>query len=223
MVGEISIGEDGAGHRESFPYAGLASMLGCSVWLSAIVAWCWSSCWKAGSGSMIMSECTLLGVGRCPLACSGTPSLDSACNAPSPSLVTSFTLGGYTDGCVSTAGSSCRLSTVLFLRTGPFVCSCGIESKESLCCSSCDRLSPFVGGTVELAGGTKLAFRLFRAAGAGFTANSWAPGVGGGRKDDEGDGNGDDDASPSRDIDSLDAVEYTFSIRLQCKGFLWRQ
>lgn len=216
------MGEDGAGLRESFPNAWLGSILGCSVWLSVVGAWVRSSCSRAGSGCMIISDCTSLVVGKCPLVCSGTPSTDSSCNAPSLSLVESFTLGGHTDGCISTVGSSCILPAVLSPRVFPFVCSCGIESIESLC-SSCDRVSPFVSGMLELGEWTKLVFRLFRAAGAGFTANSWAPGVGGGRKDDEGDGNGDDDASPSRDIDSLEAVGYTFSIWPQRDLYLWRQ
>jgi len=50
-----------------------------------------------------------------------------------------------------------------------------------------------------------LDFLPFRADGGGFTANSCAPGVGGGRKEDDGEGNGDADTSPSRAIDSRDA------------------
>lgn len=50
-----------------------------------------------------------------------------------------------------------------------------------------------------------LDFLPFRADGGGLTANSCAPGVGGGRKEDDGEGNGDADASPSRAIDSRDA------------------
>lgn len=46
-----------------------------------------------------------------------------------------------------------------------------------------------------------LPFREARPEGAGLTANSWAPGVGGGRKDDEGDGNGEAVLEVSRDMD----------------------
>lgn len=217
MVGDVNIGEDGAGLRESFLHADFANMLGCR--LSVVGG---SSRSRVGSGCIVMSDCTLFGVGKCPLVCSGTLSPDSSCDTFIPSLVESFTPGEYTDGCLSPAGSSGSFLTVLSARTRSFVCSCGIESIEFFC-SSCDAVSPFVVGTVELGEWIRLVFRLFRAAGAGFTANSWAPGVGGGRKDDEGDGNGDDDASPSRDIDSLDAVGYSFSIRLPHKCCLWKQ
>jgi len=50
-----------------------------------------------------------------------------------------------------------------------------------------------------------LDFLPLRADGGSLTANSCAPGVGGGRKEDDGEGNGDADASPSSAIDSRDA------------------
>lgn len=56
-----------------------------------------------------------------------------------------------------------------------------------------------------------LDFLPFRADGGGLTANSCAPGVGGGRKEDDGEGNGDADTSPSRAIDSRDAGDQTSS------------
>lgn len=50
-----------------------------------------------------------------------------------------------------------------------------------------------------------LDFLPLRAGGTGFTANSCAPGVGGGRNEEEGDGKGDADAVPSKDIEIRDA------------------
>ena len=54
---------------------------------------------------------------------------------------------------------------------------------------------------LELSNEGVLLFREARPEGAGLTANSWAPGVGGGRKDEEGDGNGEAVLEPSRDMD----------------------
>jgi hypothetical protein len=61
-----------------------------------------------------------------------------------------------------------------------------------------------------------LSLRLFRAAGAGLTANSCAPGVGGGRNEEEGDGKGDTDASPSRAIESRDARGSRYQYECDC-------
>lgn len=47
-----------------------------------------------------------------------------------------------------------------------------------------------------------LAFLLARPAGGGLTANSWAPGIGGGRKDDDGEGKGEDEGGASTQRDS---------------------
>jgi hypothetical protein len=47
-----------------------------------------------------------------------------------------------------------------------------------------------------------LAFRPFRPGGGGLTANSWAPGIGGGRKDEDGDGNGEHEGGASTQRDN---------------------
>lgn len=86
------------------------------------------------------------------------------------------------------------------------------ESTESRsCCAvplACSRSGDFgdvasgwVGGRPSSSFVTRLAFRPFRPAGGGFTANSCAPGIGGGRKDEEGEGKGDDDGATSRQIE----------------------
>ncbi len=53
--------------------------------------------------------------------------------------------------------------------------------------------------------GGMLPFRPLRADGAGLMANSCAPGVGGVRKDEDGDGKGDEMAGFSRETDKRDA------------------
>lgn len=49
--------------------------------------------------------------------------------------------------------------------------------------------------------GTMLAFLLARPVGGGFIANSCAPGIGGGRKEEEGEGKGDEEGGASRERD----------------------
>ena len=61
-----------------------------------------------------------------------------------------------------------------------------------------------------------LAFRPGRIAGGGLTANSWAPGVGGVKKEDEGDGKGEAVTGTSRDMDRRDAGEKDQD-RRQCR------
>lgn len=53
--------------------------------------------------------------------------------------------------------------------------------------------------------GGMLPFRPLRPDGAGFMANSCAPGVGGVKKDEDGDGKGDEMAGFSRETDKRDA------------------
>jgi len=49
--------------------------------------------------------------------------------------------------------------------------------------------------------GAMLPFLLARPGGGGFMANSCAPGIGGGRKEEEGDGKGDDEGGVSKQSD----------------------